>query len=528
MAFPPMMQPAEVSAPVEVRFGTAQPQRRVTVFFRFILAIPQFIVVGVIGYGAEVVVFLGWFAALFTGRMPASFARFVTGYLRWSTRVTAYAYLMTDVYPPFSLDPDPTYPVDLTVTTGRLNRMAVLFRIVLAVPAFIIATVLGFGWGILSFFFWIITVVKGRMPDSIFGATATVVRFQARTYGYFFMLTSVYPGGALGDTGADGRPVEVAVSGTPYAPPPPPPAYGTPGPSAAWDQPAGTVTAPAPPPPPPPAFGAPTPPPPPPAFGTPAPPPPPVAPAQQPSAASPVAADASPAGTPQVPPPPYVPPVPAVQGPGPVDAPLPPPPPGQAYPAVPPHVPPPGTPPVPDAGPGRIWPLFLSKAARTLTVVLIVIGAIGFAGYVAVFSTSTTITVSTSINSELAATETQAAYDALRTPTSTFVSASKACRADATSADGELSCLQAADSTFATAMQGYETALGQIDFPASAQGEAQAAIGAAREVTTLLQSLADAPDGQAYTAISTGQAFSTSLHALDTTYNQLMNTLTTA
>ena len=63
-----------------------------------------------------------------------------------------------------------------------------------------------------SFFFWIITVVKGRMPDSIFGATATVVRFQARTYGYFFMLTSVYPGGALGDTGADGRPVEVAVS----------------------------------------------------------------------------------------------------------------------------------------------------------------------------------------------------------------------------------------------------------------------------------------------------------------------------
>jgi hypothetical protein len=34
-----------------------------------------------------------------------------------------------------------------------------------------------------------------------------------------------------------------------------------------------------------------------------------------------------------------------------------------------------------------------------------------------------------------------------------------------------------------------------------------------------------APDAQAHSAISTDQAYSSSLHALDSTYNQLMSTL---
>ena len=104
MAMTGVSQLGEASSRVEVRFGTTQPQRRWTVLIRIILAIPQFIVLFFVGIGAFVVAVLGWFAALFTGRLPESFARFLLGYVRWSTRVNAYEFLLTDAYPPFRLD----------------------------------------------------------------------------------------------------------------------------------------------------------------------------------------------------------------------------------------------------------------------------------------------------------------------------------------------------------------------------------------------------------------------------------------
>jgi len=145
MTMAPPSQLAETSSKVEVRFGTTQPQRRATVFFRIILAIPQFFVLYFVGIGVFFVAIVGWFAALFTGRLPESIAKFLLGYVRWVTRVYAYAYLMVDTYPPFSLDPDPTYPVDVVVTTGRLNRAAVFFRFILVIPAQILSALIAIG-----------------------------------------------------------------------------------------------------------------------------------------------------------------------------------------------------------------------------------------------------------------------------------------------------------------------------------------------------------------------------------------------
>ena len=51
-----------------------------------------------------VAVIIAWFAILFTGRYPQNLFRFVVGVLRWSNRVTGYAFLLvTDQYPPFQL-----------------------------------------------------------------------------------------------------------------------------------------------------------------------------------------------------------------------------------------------------------------------------------------------------------------------------------------------------------------------------------------------------------------------------------------
>ena len=77
---------------------------RLTTFFRCLLVIPQTIVLYFIGIAASVIVFISWWAILFTGRYPKGLFDFVSGYLRWSTRVNGYSFFLTDKYPPFSMD----------------------------------------------------------------------------------------------------------------------------------------------------------------------------------------------------------------------------------------------------------------------------------------------------------------------------------------------------------------------------------------------------------------------------------------
>jgi hypothetical protein len=57
-----------------------------------------------IGLAWIVTAVIGWFAILFSGAYPQGLYNFGIGYLRWSLRVEAYLLLVTDQYPPFSLE----------------------------------------------------------------------------------------------------------------------------------------------------------------------------------------------------------------------------------------------------------------------------------------------------------------------------------------------------------------------------------------------------------------------------------------
>jgi Domain of unknown function (DUF4389) len=72
---------------------------------RLIMLIPAVFVLYFVGIAAGVVVWIAFWAVLFTGRYPPAFHNFVTGYVRWSTRCTCFLYGLTDKYPPFSLEP---------------------------------------------------------------------------------------------------------------------------------------------------------------------------------------------------------------------------------------------------------------------------------------------------------------------------------------------------------------------------------------------------------------------------------------
>ena len=71
---------------------------------KWLLAIPHYVVLAILAIATLCCVIIAWFAILFTGRYPPSLFDFVVGMLRWSTRVAAYAFLLTtDQYPPFRL-----------------------------------------------------------------------------------------------------------------------------------------------------------------------------------------------------------------------------------------------------------------------------------------------------------------------------------------------------------------------------------------------------------------------------------------
>ena len=71
---------------------------------KWLLAIPHYLALALVGVVAVACVMWAWFVILFTGRYPRPIFDFVVGTLRWSLRVAAYAFLLTtDRYPPFSL-----------------------------------------------------------------------------------------------------------------------------------------------------------------------------------------------------------------------------------------------------------------------------------------------------------------------------------------------------------------------------------------------------------------------------------------
>jgi hypothetical protein len=72
--------------------------------FKWLLAIPHFIALAILGIGVYVVVFIAWLAIIFTGHYPRGMFNFVVGVMRWAQRVMTYLYLMTDAYPPFSME----------------------------------------------------------------------------------------------------------------------------------------------------------------------------------------------------------------------------------------------------------------------------------------------------------------------------------------------------------------------------------------------------------------------------------------
>jgi len=169
---------------------------RLTVFFRLLLAIPQAIWLAIWGIAVYFILFVVWIVAIFTGRVPDSLHNFLAHYLRALTHLSAYLFLLANPWPPFGGEPG-TYPVDLRVDAPvQQSRLTIFFRLLLAIPAFVLSYVFRLVNQVVAFLGWFYCLATGEMNRCMRDLSAWMLRYELQTYAYAMLLTSRYP--ALG------------------------------------------------------------------------------------------------------------------------------------------------------------------------------------------------------------------------------------------------------------------------------------------------------------------------------------------
>lgn len=166
---------------------------RLTVLFRSLLALPHVVWLGLWTVPALPAALAAWAGALVTGVVPEPLHRFLGAYVRYATHVSAYVLLVGRRFPGF-LGRAGSYGIDLELgSRRRQSRWTTVLRGLLALPAFLLAIVVGVVVVLVAVLAWSWGLVLGRIPEGVRELGVLCLRYTAHTYAYFFLLTSRYP-----------------------------------------------------------------------------------------------------------------------------------------------------------------------------------------------------------------------------------------------------------------------------------------------------------------------------------------------
>ena len=203
---------------------------------KWLLVLPHAVVLALLWLAATLLTVVAGFAILCTGRYPRAIFEFNVGVLRWTWRVSFYAFgaFGTDRYPPFSLRSDDGYPADFTVDyPERLSRGLVLVKWwLLALPHYLVVSVFAGGWGLgwdggwwiagggglislLALIAVVVMTARGRYPQSIFDFVMGMNRWCYRVLAYAALMRDEYPPFRLDTGGPDPGTVPVEPSPAP-------------------------------------------------------------------------------------------------------------------------------------------------------------------------------------------------------------------------------------------------------------------------------------------------------------------------
>ena len=190
--------------PYPVTFDVERPEHydRLKVLFRIILAVPQLILLGALvewwKFGGEMLsgvlvtlVIFAWVWILATGVFPQTMRDFALLLFRWIVNVDAYVLLLTEPYPPFGVAP---YPVNLEIIPAeQYNRLTVFFRVIIAIPHYIVLFFLGIAASVVTIIAWFAILFTGQYPQGMYNFTVGVTRWGVRVSAYVYLFVDDYP-----------------------------------------------------------------------------------------------------------------------------------------------------------------------------------------------------------------------------------------------------------------------------------------------------------------------------------------------
>ena len=166
---------------------------------QWLLAIPHQVVGFVLLIVAEVCVLIGWFAILFTGKLPEGLSKRIITAIRYQARANAYASFLHDKFPPFEYSSTPADPgntpvrVNLQPSLDGRNRLTSAFRFLLAIPAMLFSLVIGLVAAICQFLAFFAVLFTGKWPEGLRTWVLKSLNVGVRLNAYTMLLTDVYP-----------------------------------------------------------------------------------------------------------------------------------------------------------------------------------------------------------------------------------------------------------------------------------------------------------------------------------------------
>lgn len=208
------MATTEVEYPASLEIDYPQKRDRVSVFFRAILSIPIVIILTLVtGSGADTYMneagreaafnsggmSLGLFGAIalmivFRQKYPKWWFTFALELKRFSSRVGAYVFLLTDKYPSTTDKQTVTLNIPYPDVQQDLNRWLPLVKWFLAIPHYFVLFFLVLGAIGATIIAWFAILFTGVYPKELFDFVVGVGRYSVRVDAYALLLTTdVYP-----------------------------------------------------------------------------------------------------------------------------------------------------------------------------------------------------------------------------------------------------------------------------------------------------------------------------------------------